>query len=148
MGIVITLTTVSHTSDSPKTISNKIAHLSSSVQSCLTSEWANGEDPRTQGAGKGISVETRGQRTKTLCKLAKWSDPLALLLKRYFPTKCGTLQNGMYIHMWTWSKHTWMSTYLSTKWLLDISSYSYNMVGFHLQKYRSITLRGLRGDLL
>ena len=35
-----------------------------------------------------------------------------------------------------------ISTYLSTKWLLDISSYSYNMVGFSLQKIPVYNFQG------
>ena len=82
---------------------------------------------------------------------AKCYRPI-FVIKRIFPYKMwDSTKWHIYIYIyiqWNWSKHTWMSTYLSTKWLLDISSFSYNMVGFYLQKYRSITLRGLRGDLL
>ena len=33
----------------------------------------------------------------------------ALFWEKQIPIKCGTLQNGICIHVWTWPKHTWMS---------------------------------------
>ena len=33
----------------------------------------------------------------------------ALLWEKRSPTECGTLQNGICIHMWTWPNHTWIS---------------------------------------
>jgi hypothetical protein len=76
----------------------------------------------------------------------------ALFWEKFSPTKCGTLQNGICIHVWTWPKHTWMSgVYLHIS-LQNGSWISHHILtiwqGFIYKKYRSITFRGVWGGLL